>query len=145
MIKSMRHIGLVVQDMERSLDFWCNLLGFCIAKELKESGPHIDAMLGLDKAQLTTVKLAAPDGNLIELLQFHSHPGMPAWTGKPDSTGFTHVAMTVDSLDDMCKKLSEKGFFCISKPQFSPDGYAKVVFVIGPEGVLLEFVEVLAK
>lgn len=145
MIKSIRHIGIVVQNMEEALDFWCDVLGFCVAKKLEEFGPHIDAMLGMDEVRLTTAKLAAPDGNLVELLHFHSHSEKPIWSGKLNSTGFTHVAMTVDNLDSMCEMLSEKGFSCLSSPQFSPDGYAKVVFVVGPEGILLEFVEVLAK
>tara|TARA_B110000967_G_scaffold170394_1_gene180324 strand:- start:2479 stop:2916 length:438 start_codon:yes stop_codon:yes gene_type:complete len=143
MITQIRHTGLVVADLESALCFWCNLLGFSIVKRMDESGPHINAMMGLQDVQVTTVKLAAPDGNLIELLHFNSHPDKPAWTGTPYSTGFTHIALTVDDLDFVCQKLTDAGVIFNTLPQLSPDGYAKVTYGRGPEGVLLELVEVL--
>jgi catechol 2,3-dioxygenase-like lactoylglutathione lyase family enzyme len=143
MITQIRHTGLVVADLDRALRFWCDLLGFRITRRLDESGPHIDAMMGLHDVRVTTVKLAAPDGNLIELLQFHSHPDQKAWTGAPNSTGFTHVALTVHDLDAVCERLAEQGVTFNAPPQRSPDGYAKTTYCRGPEGMLLELVEVL--
>lgn len=143
MIKQIRHVGLVVASLEGALNFWCNLLGFRIIKKADESGPYIDAMLGLKDVRVTTIKLAAPDGNLIELLHFHSHPDLPVWPGTPHSTGLTHIALTVDDLNGVCRKLAEAGVIFNAPPQRSPDGYAKVTYGRGPEGVLLELVEVL--
>lgn len=144
MITHIRHTGLVVADLEGALHFWRDILGFRIVKRMDEAGPHIDAMMGLEDVRVTTVKLAAPDGNVIELLHFHSHPGQPVWTGTPFSTGFTHVALTVDDLDAFCQKLVEEGVTFNAPPQRSPDGYAKVTYGRGPEGVLMELVEVLS-
>lgn len=145
MIKNVRHVGLVVSDLERALNFWCGVLGFSVSKRMDEAGPHIDAMMGLRDVRVTTVKLAAPDGNLVELLHFKSHPDRQEWGGSPCSTGFTHIALTVDDLDAACEKLSHAGVTFSAPPQRSPDGYAKVTYARGPEGVLLELVEVLAR
>ena len=145
MISAIRHTGLVVADLERALHFWCDVLGFKVMKQMEESGPHIDAMMGLKDVRVTTAKLAAPDGNLIELLCFHSHADQPRWNGSPHSTGFTHIALTVDDLDILVLKLSEEGVGFPAPPQYSPDGSVKVIYAQGPEGVLLELVEILAK
>lgn len=145
MITAIRHTGLVVADLDGALDFWCNVLGFKVIKKMEETGPHIDAMMGLLGVRVTTAKLAAPDNSLIELLHFHSHPDKPNWNGNPFSTGFTHVALTVEDLDDCCNKLSAAGVTFPATPQFSPDGYAKVIYAKGPESVLLELVEVIKK
>lgn len=145
MITDIRHTGLVVADLERALHFWCNVLGFKVVKQIDETGPHIDAMMGMRDVRVTTAKLAAPDGNLIELLRFHSHPDLARWEGTPCSTGFTHIALTVDDLDQLVSKLAQEGVSFPAPPQLSPDGYAKVIYAQGPEGVLLELVEVLAK
>lgn len=145
MISGIRHTGLVVADFERALYFWCDVLGFKVVKQMDESGPHIDAMMGLRDVRVTTAKLAAPDGNLIELLRFHSHTDKPGWEGTPYSTGLTHIALTVDNLDQLVAQLVQEGVRFPAPPQHSPDGYAKVVYAQGPEGVLLELVEVLAK
>ena len=141
MITQIRHTGLVVADLEKALHFWRDLLGFRIEKQMDESGAHIDAMMGLKHVLVTTVKMTAPKGGMVELLYFHSHPDRPAWEGTPYSTGFTHVAMTVVNLDDAYEKLSSAGAEFFAPPQYSPDGAVKVIYCKGPEGVLLELVE----
>lgn len=145
MISAIRHTGLVVADLDRALRFWCDLLGFKVMKQMEESGPHIDAMMGLQDVRVTTAKLAAPDGNLLELLQFHSHPDRPQWDGSPYATGFTHIALTVTDLAQLVSKLRRHGVSFPARPQRSPDGSVKVIYAQGPEGVLLELVEVLLK
>lgn len=143
MITNIRHTGLVVADLEKALHFWHDLLGFKVEKQMEESGSHIDAMMGLKDVRVTTVKMTVPEGGMIELLCFHSHPDRPVWEGTPYSTGFTHVAMTVDNLDDVYEKLTNAGAIFNALPQHSPDGAVKVIYCKGPEGVLLELVEIL--
>lgn len=143
MIRAIRHTGLVVADLDRALHFWCDVLGFRVERQMDESGPHIDAMMGLQGVRVTTAKLAAPDGNLIELLHFHSHPDKPNWKGEPYSTGFTHIALTVEDLDELLQRMKAAGARVSAEPQFSPDGKVKVIYATGPEGVLLELVEVI--
>jgi catechol 2,3-dioxygenase-like lactoylglutathione lyase family enzyme len=143
MIRAIRHTGLVVADLDRALHFWCDVLGFRVERQMDESGPHIDAMMGLQGVRVTTAKLAAPDGNLIELLYFQSHPDKPIWKGEPYSTGFTHIALTVENLDELLQRMKAAGTMVPAEPQFSPDGKVKVIYAKGPEGVLLELVEVI--
>ena len=145
MITAIRHVGLVVADLEGALCFWRDVLGFRVTRRLEESGSYIDAILGLAGARLTTIKLAAPDGNLVELLHFHSHPDKPKWTGTPFSTGLTHLALSVSDVDAFSRKLSEAGVTFDAPPQLTPDGYAKVTFGRGPEGILLELVQVMGQ
>jgi catechol 2,3-dioxygenase-like lactoylglutathione lyase family enzyme len=143
MITAIRHVGLVVADLEKSLKFWCDTMGFVVSRQMEESGPYIDAMMGLNDVRVTTVKLLAPDGNLLELLFFHSHTDKPKWEGKPYSTGLTHLALTVQDLDETCRRLQQAGVNFPAEPQRSPDGLVKVIYATGPEGVLLELVEIV--
>ena len=143
MIKSFRHVGVVVADLDAALAFWCKALGFTVQRKMLETGPFIDLLLGMSGVQVTTVKLAGPDGNQVELLHFHSHPGLEAWQGSPSTTGLTHLAFTVSNLDKLCASLAEVDVQFFAAPQIAPDGGAKVVYARGPENLLLEFVEVL--
>ncbi|MBF0423994.1 MAG: VOC family protein [Magnetococcales bacterium] len=143
MITAIRHTGLVVADLDRALAFWTGPMGFKVARLMEESGPHMDAMMGLIGVRVTTAKLTAPDGNMLELLHFHSHPHEPSWNGTPFSTGFTHIALTVANLDDFCQTLAPHGVTFPAAPQTSPDGSAKVIYARGPENVLIELVEML--
>ena len=138
-----RHTGLVVADLEAALYFWMDLLGFTMVRQMEEFGPHIDAMMGLKDVRLTTSKLSAPEGGMIELLYFHSHPDRPTWSGTPYSTGFTHIAITVENIDNLCETLIKHGVIFFAPPQRSVDGKVKVTYCRGPEGVLLELVELL--
>lgn len=143
MITQFRHIGIVVADLERALAFWCETLGFTVIKQTEETGPFIDALLGLSDVRVTTSKLSGPDGNQVELLYFHSHADKSSWIGTPYSTGLTHIAFTVDDIDAEYKRLTEAGVEFLALPQVSPDGFTKVAYASGPEKLLLEFVEIL--
>ena len=142
MIKDIRHIGIVVIDLEASLHFYRDLFGFQIVKQMEEAGGYIDNISSLRNVKVTTVKLTSPSGQMIELLKYHSHPAeQKAW--EICEIGISHIAFTVDDLDIEYEKLKNKGIQFNSPPQLSPDGYAKVTFCRAPEGTLIELVEVL--
>lgn len=144
MITEFRHVGLTVQNLEECRTFFVDTLGFEISKEMDESGGYIDAMHNLNDVLVTTVKLKAPDGGMVELLKFRSHKidGDETWNNKIYSTGLTHIALTVADLEQTYSELTKKGVKFNAPPQDSPDGYAKVTFCRGPENLFIELVEV---
>ena len=142
MIKDIRHTGIVVIDLEASLHFYRDLLGFQIAKQMEEAGDFIDNISSLNNVRVTTVKMTSPSGQMIELLKYHSHPAEKK-RREICEIGISHIAFTVDDLDTEYKKLKEQGVRFNAPPQLSPDGYAKVTFCSAPEGTLVELVEVL--
>jgi len=141
MIKDIRHTGIVVNDLEASLHFYCDLLGFRIVKQMEESGNYIDNILSLRNTKVTTIKLTTPLGQMIELLKFHSHSAEEKRQNIFD-TGISHIAFTVDDLNLVYEKLKDEGIRFNSPPQVSPDGYAKVTFCRAPEGTVIELVEI---
>lgn len=142
-MKAIRHTGITVSDLDRAIDFYQGLLGFRVIKRAIEQSKYIDYLTGLKNVKLTTVKLAADDGNLIELYFFHSHPSLINRKRRITEIGLSHVAFTVKDIDQEYKRLSQAGVKFNSSPKISPDKYAKVAFCRDPEGVLIEFVEVL--
>jgi len=142
MIKDVRHTGVVAIDLEASLYFYRDILGFQITKQMEEAGDYIDNISSLQNVKVTTVKMASPSGQVIELLKYYSHP-VEQKTRKICEIGISHIAFTVDDLDFEYERLKNKGIQFNSSPQLSPDGYAKVVFCRAPEGTLIELVEVL--
>ena len=142
MIKDIRHTGIVVIDLEASLRFYRDLLGFQIAKQMEESGDYIDNISSIRNIKVTTVKIMAPDGQMIELLQYHSHPREQKLREICD-IGIIHIAFTVEDLNSEYDRLKGKGVPFNAPPQLSPDDYAKVTFCRAPEGTLIELVEML--
>lgn len=145
MIKNIRHTGIVVSNLEASLYFYCDLLGFKVVKRMDESGEYIDNISSLKNVKVTTIKMAAPDGNLIELLYYHSHQRFNISYREICDIGISHIAFSVDDLEQEYNRLTAAGVTFSAPPQLSPDGYAKVTFCKDPDGNLLELVEVLKK
>ncbi len=144
-MKAIRHIGIVVSDLDKALCFYRDLLGLKIVKDMNESGAYIDNISDLTGVQVRTVKMAADDGNLVELLFYASHPLGQGKINPINKIGCSHVAFTVDNLDEEYLKLKQAGILFNTPPQYSPDGYAKVTFCKDPDGSFIELVEVLKK
>ncbi len=143
-MRAVRHFGIVVSDLERSLRFYRDLLGLKVVRIMDESGEYIDNMLALQNVQVTTVKMSADSGStLVELLELKSHPCQTRGDREVYSVGPSHVAFTVYGLDALYQRLSQAGVRFHAPPQLSPDGYAKVTFCQDPDGTLVELVEVL--
>ena len=145
MIEGIRHTGIVVQNLEKVKNFWIKLMGFSVFSEALEEGPHLDLMMGLNGVKVTTCKLKARDGKMIELLKFHSNEHLVSseWKGTAFSRGLTHIAFDVKDLDMLYAERHFYGLIFGAKPQLSPNGKVKVSYCRGPENLLLELVETL--
>lgn len=141
MIVGLRHVGIVVSDLRASLHFYVGILGFTIAHHADEHGDALETMLGLPHARVTTVKLAAPDGSIIELLQF-TEPDMPLKVQRTlNDIGVSHFALTCDDLSAEYSRLTSLGVQFVSAPQLS--GSAKVCFAVDPDSNFIELTQVL--
>lgn len=139
---ALRHVGIVVGDLDRALHFYRDLLGFNVAVDADESGDFLDAILAISKARVRTVKLKGSDGAIVELLAFSS----PAPDCGPSPTlvrrGPTHIAVTVQDLEGLHARMSSAGVKFTTPPRTSPDGKAKVTFCQDPDGTYVELVQV---
>lgn len=143
MMKEVRHVGIVVEDMEAMLGFYRDLLGMTVAVDFSEQGEFIDTVIGMRGIDLRMVKLTAEDGGMIELLQYRSLPDVGNGTEKLYQRGLTHIAFTVDSVDAIYNDWRSRNVPFLSPPTRSPDGKARLAFCRDPEGNFLEIVEVL--
>jgi len=143
-MKAIRHFGIVVQDIEKSIHFYRDLLGLEIKRDMEEQGEFIDTILGLKNVQVRTVKMISKSGDaLVELLKYDSHEGKKREDYEIFDLGASHIAFTVENIDEEYKRLQEKGISFTCEPQLSPDGKAKVTFCFDPDGVPVELVEEL--
>ncbi|GAH47360.1 unnamed protein product [marine sediment metagenome] len=140
MIKNFRHIGIVIKDINKSLQFYQNILGFRLLKKSEENSSFIDTLLQLTETKLTTYKLEISDGTIVELLDYEDYKE-PRELLKPNDIGITHFAFTVENLDNLYKNLLQNNVEVLSRPQLSPDNYARVFFCRDFENNLIELVE----
>lgn len=133
------HFGICVRDLDRSLRFFCDGLGF-----EKAEGYALDSVAaeGLDRS----LEVAGPvrimsqfiqnDTMKIELLHF-IEPGV---TGTPSATrnqvGMTHLSFYVDDLDAATKHLVECGATLVEGTRANPG--IDLLFLADPDGVRVE-------
>lgn len=149
-VQKVRHVGLVVRDMERAITFYTRILGLEPPSIAYEQSPFLDTILGYKGVNVITAKMRAADGEtLLELLKFFSPEEC---TERPGGTeysfymfGLTHVAFTVSRLSELLDDIEKAGGSRISNPTLSPDGMVSVAFCRDFEGNLLELVEHIKK
>ena len=140
---SVRHVGIVVRDIENAIKFWENVFSFQVRVNQIEKGSFIENLLGLPGIRVQTVKMKSDTDTEIELLRFILESNENVWEGRVDKVGLTHIALNIDDLNSTLKKLFEYGFSPIHEPQISLDGKVKVCYIEVIEGLLLELVEKL--
>lgn len=140
---SLRHIGVTVTDMDRSLELYQKHFGLEVVWDQIEAGPFIDSLSGIEDIKVRTVKMKDKLGGMIELLQYHSHPeeNEENSRNKIIKIGCSHLAVTVNDVDEAYKELSALGLKFNCTPQLSPDGGARVCFCRDYDGTLIEIVE----
>jgi len=142
-IVGVRHTGIVTSNLEKMAVFYRSL-GFVDENRAVEIGAFIEQVVQLDGVEVEWIKMRSPDGFLLELLQYHSHPQQFRGTlAKSNDLGCSHMAFTVDDVSAVCRHITESGGTVKHEPALSPDGNVKVVYCHDPEGVLNEIVEEL--
>jgi len=143
-VQAVRHAGVVVSDMHRSLPFYRDLLGMEVWADFRDDSDYAQAVTGVPGAHIWMIKLKAADGVSIELLQYLSHPQAPPDTlVKACDVGCNHIALQVDDIEALYKKLQIAGIRFHAPPIVSPDNGAKVAYCRDPEGVIVELVQLL--
>ena len=139
-----RHAGIVTKNINSLIDFYQNILGFKIEKDLIETGTFISSICGIPNTEVRTVKMSLNNVVVLELLDFKNNNEDKLNSRHIMSNGYTHIALTVDNLDELFVFMkNEKHIEFTTEPLISPDGKAKVTFCRDPDGNLIELVQEL--
>ena len=138
MILGLRHVGIVVSDLEASVRFYRDLLGFQHVTKAYEFGRSISAMLGVPDAKVSTVKMIAANGGMIELLYF-DWPSSDHIDRTIYDLGLSHIALTVQNIEAEYQRLRNCGVRFVSPPVQS--GACRVCFGLDPDLNKIEFVQ----
>jgi catechol 2,3-dioxygenase-like lactoylglutathione lyase family enzyme len=145
-MRGLHHAGVIVSDLERSIDFYLDVLGL---EMLTEPSPVFDApelgeALGVPGAALRMVTFRVGDDTL-ELLEY-SAPSSPIDAPLPQNAlGAHHVAFQVDDIRATYEDLVARGVRFLSPPNPIDDGVLagwRWAYFTDPDGITLELVEV---
>lgn len=131
MIKGIDHIGIAVNDLNEALALYEKTLGLKHERvTVVESQKVKVAFLQVGESRIELLEPLGPDSTLAGFLQKRGE-------------GIHHIALRVDGIDDMLKKLKNQGATLVDeKPRPGAEG-GRIAFVHpkSTKGVLLELCE----
>ncbi len=145
-VEWMNHTGFVVSDMERSLEFYQDLLGLKEERNQILEGEFISELVGYPDARLHIIYLGSGDmRHSVELIQYLNPAGTPAVMPERHQVGASHLGVIVDDLDAFYAELSSRGMKFVSPPAIRPGAVypmaSKGCYMQDPDGNWLELLE----
>jgi catechol 2,3-dioxygenase-like lactoylglutathione lyase family enzyme len=141
----LHHVGLTVADLERSLDFYLDVLGLELVSEPTPvfDDPRLGAAVGVPGAALRCAILGL-DGARLELLEY-SAPASPVAAPLPQNAlGAHHVAFHVADVRARKAALEARGVRFLSEVNVVDEGVLagwRWVYFTDPDGNVVELVE----
>jgi catechol 2,3-dioxygenase-like lactoylglutathione lyase family enzyme len=142
-IDGARHAGITVSDLDRSLDFYCGLLGLELRLRRLYEEREIARIVDVPEATAFDIAFIRIPGTSveIELIEYRGCE-RKRWDGRPCDYGTGHFALAVDDIDALYEDLSARGAVFRSSgavEQVSgPRRGGKSIYLHDPDGYIIE-------
>ena len=137
------HTSFTVSDIDRSLAFFRDALGFEVTSKGPRSPSLIQAITGVEGAEVLIAYVRGP-GHSIELIEYIKPETRSSVRPQPCDTGFSHIAYDVDDIDAAIKAARDHSVEPIG-PVVSidqgPNSGSRVAYLRDPDGITIEFIE----
>ena len=143
MTAAFSHLGICVSDLEASLRFYCEGLGF---EEVAahEVGEEFAALMEVDGVRLRS-RMVRRDGVTLELLDFVEPGAVGSADRRPmNQLGLTHLSFRVDDVAAVAARVEAMGGTVVAGTRTTFDlGASSLDFVYctDPDGVRIEFMD----
>ena len=133
MIKTIDHIGIITNDLQKSVEFYTDVLGFSISAKIE-----------MDEVGLSAIFIEK-NGSRIELMGYRGaipkrSEGIEIIMGGSSIPINDHITFSVDDIGATAMEFKEKGVeFCTEPIQL--EGGMKLASFKDPNGVMIELVE----
>jgi glyoxylase I family protein len=148
-ISEIHHVALAVSDMERSIAFYRDILGFRKTLDMPLGSPSLDRLLRMRPG--TTGRSVIMQQGLslvgeVELVQFSPAPSTPTPAKGAGGLGAFLLSFAVrdEELADVYQRLLKQGIVCYSEPQvveLPKFGTMRAVIFEDPDGQMIELVQ----
>jgi len=143
-ITGARHGGITVSDMDRSLGFYRDLLGFDVAWRGELPASIIGQIVGVPEMTGIDVAFLRIPGSetQVELLDYRG-VAKESGAGSPARHGSGHFCVFVESIDELYADLAAKGIAFRSdgpvEMTTGPNRRGKSLYALDPDGYIFEF------
>ena len=146
LVSGVAAVGVTVRDLDRSVAFYTDVLGFEKASDVEVTGDAYEHLTGVFGARLRQARLKLGD-EAVELTEFLAPRGRPIPAGSRSNDGwFQHIAIVVSDMAAAYKQLrTHKVAHASTGPQRQPDwntaaGGIEAFYFKDPDGHVLEVI-----
>jgi catechol 2,3-dioxygenase-like lactoylglutathione lyase family enzyme len=147
MITGFDHVGLVVQNVENQLNFYCELLGLEVEHEKDVFAPPTGDHTGIPDVHRKLIFFRNRSGVPIFELIYYVKPKSPSGHAlRHHQINGTHLCFKVKNLNEIYEDLVKRGVRFLTPPKqlTRPQGDTVcLAYAQDPEGNWIEFKEVL--
>jgi len=135
------HTGLSVADLERSLEFYVDMLGCDVLWRREETPPWLQEIVGFPGCVVKRAQLRIPGGgHVLELLEYATPRGAAVDT-HTNNPGTAHLCLLVEDLEEAYAALRARGARFRSPPVRIADGPSRgglALYLLDPDGIAVE-------
>jgi len=136
-IKRMDNVGIVVNDLEATIEFF-RVLGLQLEGRATIEGEWAGRVTGLGDQQVEIAMMRTPDGHgRLELSRFIRPPVVADHRNAPvNALGYLRVMFTVDDIDDTLERLRDRGAEIVGEVVRYENAY-RLCYIRAPDGLLI--------
>lgn len=143
-IQRPHHTGIQVADLDRSVAFYRDILGFELVFQWNPRAEYIRTITGYPEADIHAAVLRMPGSDVfLEILEYRNVEKAPVDT-RTANPGTAHMAFFTDDCDALYAELKAKGVPSVSEPvtpSIGPNKGGRAVYMIDPDGIRVEFIQ----
>ncbi|QWW70134.1 VOC family protein [Rhizobium sp. WYJ-E13] len=142
-LKRMDNVGIVVEDLDVTIDFFREL-GLNLEGRAMIEGEWAGRITGLGDQRVEIAMMRTPDGHSrLELSRFLAPDVVADHRNAPvNALGYLRVMFAVDNIDDTLERLRNRGAELVGEVVQYQEAY-RLCYIRGPEGILIGLAEEL--
>ena len=143
-LKRMDNLGIVVEDLEATIEFFREL-GLDLEGRAMVEGEWAGRVTGLGDQRVEIAMMRTPDGHgRLELSRFLAPRVVADHRNAPvNALGYLRVMFAVDDIDETLARLRKHGAELVSSEVVQYEDSVRLCYIRGPEGLLIGLAEEL--
>ncbi len=130
----LHHVGFVVSDLDRSIDFYTRVMGFALLKRWEEGPELVEKGMNVPGAHLELAQLRGYNC-VLELFQYLKSSGS-AERIAPNHIGLGHISLGIVDFESFVQRLKDQGVSFVS--EVTKVDVGQWVFIQDPDGIRVE-------
>ena len=139
MVKDYLHVGISVRNLDKSVQFYTEVLGMEEGIRVSHKGETISRVVAVENTEVD-VCYVTKGIHRLELIEYKNKDNAKLNTAyqPQDDPGLVHIAFIVDDVDETYQTIKGLGYEFNSPPMVTRENGPKIAFFRGPDNVIIE-------